>query len=132
MNIKTCTMIGILGAAMLAASASAQVYEIPWYTIDGGGGTSTGGSFSLSGTIGQHDAGGPMSGGAFALTGGFWAAAGDACFADFNHDSAVDTRDVLAFLNAWTQQQGAADCDGNGVIDTRDVLCFLNLWTAGC
>ena len=54
------------------------------------------------------------------------------CFADFNGDGLVDTRDVLAFLNAWTAQNAAADCDGNGVIDTRDVLCFLNLWTAGC
>ena len=54
------------------------------------------------------------------------------CFADFNGDGAVDTRDVLAFLNAWAASDAASDCDGNGVIDTRDVLCFLNLWTAGC
>ncbi len=54
------------------------------------------------------------------------------CAADFNGDGVVDTRDVLAFLNAWTSQQPESDCDGNGVIDTRDVLCFLNLWTAGC
>jgi hypothetical protein len=54
------------------------------------------------------------------------------CSADFNGDGSVDTRDVLAFLNAWTQQDPASDCDGNGAIDTRDVLCFLNVWTAGC
>ncbi len=54
------------------------------------------------------------------------------CYADFNGDDVVDTRDVLAFLNAWTAQDPASDCDGNGTIDTRDVLCFLNLWTAGC
>ena len=29
--------------------------------------------YSLSGTSGQHDAGGPMTGGAYSLTGGFWA-----------------------------------------------------------
>ncbi|HZW08626.1 MAG TPA: GC-type dockerin domain-anchored protein [Phycisphaerales bacterium] len=55
-----------------------------------------------------------------------------ACGADFNGDGSVDTRDVLAFLNAWTQQDPASDCDANGAIDTRDVLCFLNTWTAGC
>lgn len=38
---------------------------------DGGGGTSTGGVFSVTGTIGQPDAG-TMSGGNFALVGGFW------------------------------------------------------------
>ena len=120
------------GITLLATSADAQTFSIPWHTIDCGGGTSTGGSFSLAGTIGQHDAGGPMTGGGFSLTGGFWAARAEACFADFNHDGAVDTRDVIAFLNAWAAQNAAADCDGNGEIDTRDVLCFLNLWAAGC
>ncbi|MBK7403098.1 MAG: hypothetical protein IPJ41_00345 [Phycisphaerales bacterium] len=55
-----------------------------------------------------------------------------ACYGDFNGDGVVDTRDVTAFLNAWTSQNASADCDGNGVIDTRDVTCFLNAWTAGC
>ena len=56
-----------------ALNATAQSYAIDWRTIDGGGGTSAGGVYSLSGTIGQHDAGGPMTGGAYSLTGGFWA-----------------------------------------------------------
>lgn len=42
-----------------------------WNTLDGGGGTSSGGAFGLSGTIGQADAE-EMSGGAFVLRGGFW------------------------------------------------------------
>ena len=56
-----------------ALNATAQSYAIDWHTIDGGGGTSAGGVYSRSGTIGQHDAGGPMTGGAYSLTGGFWA-----------------------------------------------------------
>ena len=32
-------------------------YEIKWHTIDGGGGTSAGGSYIVRGTIGQHDTG---------------------------------------------------------------------------
>ena len=56
-----------------AITAYAQSYSIAWSTIDGGGGTSTGGVFTVSGTIGQPDAGGPMTGGNFSLTGGFWA-----------------------------------------------------------
>ena len=54
----------------LCFSALAQ-YSIDWSTIDGGGGTSTGGVYSVSGTIGQPDAG-AMSGGNFTLQGGFW------------------------------------------------------------
>jgi len=46
-------------------------YSIDWQTIDGGGGTSTGGVYSVTGTIGQPDAG-AMSGGNFTLDGGFW------------------------------------------------------------
>jgi hypothetical protein len=52
-------------------SAFAQSYSIDWHTIDGGGGTSTGGVYSVSGTIGQPDAG-TMSGGNYSLSGGFW------------------------------------------------------------
>jgi hypothetical protein len=54
------------------------------------------------------------------------------CYADFNRDGVVDTRDVLAFLNAWASMDSESDCDRNGVIDTRDVLCFLNAWNTGC
>lgn len=65
----------ILSAAGLLAAFTlhAQTYSMDWHTIDGGGGTSTGGVFSVSGTIGQHDAGTTMTGGEFAVTGGFWA-----------------------------------------------------------
>lgn len=58
-------------AILAAISASAQSFSIDWYTIDGGGGTSTGGVYSLSGTIGQPDAG-TQSGGPYTLVGGFW------------------------------------------------------------
>ena len=51
----------------------AQPYAIDWHTIDGGGGTSTGGVYSVSGTIGQPDAGPTMTNGQYAVTGGFWA-----------------------------------------------------------
>lgn len=50
----------------------AQQYSIDWYKVAGGGGTSTGGVYSVSGTIGQHDAGGPLTGGSYSLSGGFW------------------------------------------------------------
>ena len=60
-------------ALSLASNAFAQNFAIDWFTIDGGGGTSTGGVYSLSGTIGQPDANAqPMKGGNFSLTGGFW------------------------------------------------------------
>lgn len=61
----------VLGLAMVALAARAQSYSVDWYSIDGGGGTSTGGVYSVTGTIGQPDAG-HMSGGNYTLDGGFW------------------------------------------------------------
>src|ERR1035437_5991861 len=72
MNLKIRTRL--LGATLLLGPAAlfAQL-SIDWHTIDGGGGTSSGGVYSLGGTIGQPDAGGPMTNGQFSVTGGFWA-----------------------------------------------------------
>jgi hypothetical protein len=61
-----------LAMLSLAWGLRGQDYSINWHKIAGGG-TSTNGQFTLSGTIGQHDAGGPMTGGNYSLTGGFWA-----------------------------------------------------------
>lgn len=51
--------------------AHAQPYGIDWFSIDGGGGVSTGGVYTVGGTSGQADAG-MLSGGAYGLAGGFW------------------------------------------------------------
>ena len=65
-------------SSLMAAStlAFAQSYSIPWFKIAGGGGTSTGGGFTLRGTIGQHDAGARLTGGAYSLVGGYWSGLG--------------------------------------------------------
>ena len=52
--------------------ATAQL-QIDWFTIDGGGGQSSGGAYTLNGTIGQPDAA-TSSGGSYTLHGGFWSA----------------------------------------------------------
>jgi len=64
----------VVGGSMLVVGCFSLLaqYTIDWHTIDGGGGTSTGGVYSVSGTIGQPDAGGPMTNGQYSVTGGFW------------------------------------------------------------
>ncbi|MFG0242622.1 MAG: M14 family zinc carboxypeptidase [Phycisphaerales bacterium JB054] len=52
--------------------------------------------------------------------------------ADFNDDAAMNTLDVLAFLNAWGAGDGSADFNDDGSVNTLDVLAFLNEWSAGC
>ena len=63
----------LVALTSLMTDAIAQPYSIDWHKVAGGGGTSSNGPYSVSGTIGQHDAGGPMTGGNYSLTGGFWA-----------------------------------------------------------
>jgi hypothetical protein len=70
--MKKSFSLALLAACLtFAGPVTAQNYAIDWFTIDGGGGTSTGGVFAVSGTIGQPDAG-AMSGGVYSLVGGFW------------------------------------------------------------
>lgn len=61
-----------LGVVAFGLQALAQSYSIDWSKISGGGGVSTGGAYSVSGTIGQHDAALTSTGGNYSLTGGFW------------------------------------------------------------
>jgi hypothetical protein len=49
-----------------------QTYSVDWYKIAGGGGPSTGGTYQVSGTIGQPEASGSLSGGNYSVMGGFW------------------------------------------------------------
>jgi hypothetical protein len=70
MNTKHLFCI-TLTALTLAQTARAQ-FNLNSFTIDGGGGTSAGGEFALSGTIGQPDAAPAQTGGSFKLEPGFW------------------------------------------------------------
>ncbi len=57
---------------LFSVHARAQSYSIPWFTIDGGGGgTSSSSLFSVTGTIGQPNAG-KMHGGDYSVEGGYW------------------------------------------------------------
>jgi hypothetical protein len=77
---KVIPILTIAAISVLASSARAQ-FAIDWSTIDGGGGTSTGGAYTVSGTTGQPDAAWPVDqngfpvrsiGGNYTLVGGFW------------------------------------------------------------
>jgi hypothetical protein len=46
------------------ASVNGPGYTLDWWTVDGGGGSSENGAYTLVGTIGQPDAG-ALSGGGF-------------------------------------------------------------------
>ncbi len=70
--MKAKPVLLMAAASLLITKLVAQTYSVDWFTIDGGGGTSTGAIYSISGTVGQPDAGLTMSSGTYSLTGGFW------------------------------------------------------------
>lgn len=133
----------------LAVTSFAQAQpSIEWYSIDSGGGASSGGGFELTGTIGQHDAG-TLSGGAFSLIGGFWAGvSANACPADLDDgsgsgspDGAVTIDDLLFFLIAFEAGSPFVDLDNDGdpaagtpdgAVTIDDLLYFLFHFEAGC
>ncbi len=126
----------LLVLAASASVASAQ-YAVNWYTIDGGGGTSSGATYTVSGTIGQPDAGAPMTGATYTVTGGFWvgAAGGSsgcaACAADFDSNGGIDGADLAAFFAAYEAGESCGDVDQNGGIDGADLAYFFSVYEAG-
>lgn len=59
----------VLGISVVTAITGS--YDLSWFTVDGGSGASSGGAYTLLGTIGQADSG-PSGNGTFSLSGGFW------------------------------------------------------------
>jgi hypothetical protein len=61
----------VLVYAVPGAVAAVQSLGVAWWTIGGGGGTSAGATYSVSGTIGQYNAA-TVSGASVTVAGGFW------------------------------------------------------------
>lgn len=67
--------LALLGLVSIALAQSGGSYDLSWWTVDGGGYTfSTGGDYTLGGTIGQADAG-VLLDGDYTLVGGLWSGA---------------------------------------------------------
>jgi len=124
--------MGVPGAIRLAEAraldGNGNSLALPWWTVDSGGGTSVGGAYSLSGTIGQFDAGVGAGGGTFVATGGFWdgAAKPDCIPADLNCDGFVNGADLGILLGAWGSD--GADLDDDGTTAGSDLGILLSAW----
>jgi hypothetical protein len=80
----TCGLLFLLVISASSALVAGPVeYSITRFTVDGGGGRSTAGSFTLTGTIGQFDASSQNAiGPNYSIQGGFWARVADILFKD--------------------------------------------------
>ena len=113
----------ILAVAVL--STNAGPYQIDWYTIDAGGGTSSGGPFVLTGTIGQPDAAYSV-GGSYELLSGFWPGGAVLCIVDFD--------ELARFCDHWLETGAgiAADLDADGNVDMVDYSILAESWLERC
>lgn len=71
MRTRTKALIILAGALQITSAIPGQIYRMDLFVLAPSG-ISTGGVYSISGTVGQVEAGGMMSGEAYSLTGGFW------------------------------------------------------------
>jgi hypothetical protein len=99
-------------------------YVLEWSTIDGGGGTSSGGQFVLTGTIGQPDAD-YSAGDSYELLGGFWPG-GPLCIVAFD--------DFARFAEHWLEFSSGlpADLDFDNDVDFYDLQRFADVWLCYC
>jgi hypothetical protein len=75
-RLLIATAIAAAGVLLLVIVSLGQGTDITiWHTVDGGGGVSQGGTFTVRGTIGQPDAG-ALTGDGYTLSGGFWGGSG--------------------------------------------------------
>jgi hypothetical protein len=100
-------------------------YQIDWYTIDGGGGTSTGGRYVLTGTIGQPDAG-YSADARYELLGGFWPGGAMLCIVYFD--------ELARFCDYWLERGTgiSADLDADGNVDMADYSILADSWLKQC
>ena len=126
MDMRKTKLLLILGIAFLTIFVPVAYgdYQIVWSTIDGGGGQSSGGQYTLTGTIGQPDAAYSESGN-YELLGGFWPG-GPMCLVDFE--------DFARFAKYWLESGTGlpADLYGDGTVDFLDLEKFVEEWLCYC
>lgn len=137
MKIRSTALVALFVGLVGSVAAQAQL-SITWSTIDGGGATfSTGGTYSLGGTIGQPDAGVAMTGGNFRLIGGFWAGVGSGlCEGDVDGNGVINLTDLAFLLTNFGLPNGATramgDLDGDTDVDLVDLAILLSNFGLSC
>ncbi len=77
MKARLKMALGVVGPLLVATAAAAQSYALDSQMVGSGGGTSTGGVYSVNASVGQPVAG-SMSGGPYTIDAGFWSVIGPA------------------------------------------------------
>lgn len=115
--------VWLIATILTVSMVQAAEYEIPWYTIDGGGGTSMGGPYSVTGTIGQADTG-VSSADTYVNSAGFWPG---------NYGCVVNLTDLKLLAEAWLSiGTRPADLEPDGKVDMADFAILSYWWLDHC
>lgn len=126
----SCSAIGLIA---VTCSAGAQPFEITRFVVAGGGGTLSGGSYELTGTIGQAEAGQTLQSGSFELRGGFWPSASSAArlCADQNGDGLVSPADFNTWILNFNGMDPVADTNQDGLVTPADFNAWIVAYNQG-
>ena len=127
--IKQVIIVTILVLGLIASSSLGQ-YELSWYNVDGGGGTSNGGDYELIATIGQPEAG-AASGGDYELLGGFLPG-GPLCFVDFEHFAKLAEYWLWEDCDEDNDWCNGADLNHIDGVNEIDLKLFVEEWLCYC
>lgn len=131
---STTAAASLLVLALLAGPASAQSHRIVAFSIAGGGGSATDGTYMLIGTAGQPIAGTTAAGGGHRLTAGFWAVASrSAPTADLTLTKSDDTTTAIPgqtlTYTLVVANSGPASVIGARVVDSLPAALAGATWS---
>ena len=141
-SLAVAMLLGALGLAVavmvivsptVSHAQTGGPYDLSWHNI-GPGGSASGGSYDLLGSIGQPDAA-TMSGGPYTLTGGFLPGGPTCALAgDLNGDGQVTVLDIQMIAGAWPQTTASFPYDqsGDGDLDIQDVTLVTAQFGSAC
>ncbi|OAI40840.1 hypothetical protein AYO38_04995 [bacterium SCGC AG-212-C10] len=126
-------MTAALGSIPLLVSAapSPSGYEIVASNWDGGGGTLTGATYSITGAAGQPDAG-VLTGATYTIYGGFIQPSAGNPQADANCDGLVTAADAVFIMRVLASLSSeippcTIDADNNGQKNPQDAIWVLQI-----
>ena len=117
-----CMIILLTSLSPILAQSSSN-YDLSLSVVNGGGGTSSGGIYVVSGTIAQPAAG-ILSEGERILAGGFW----------YNRGCQINLSDLVNLAARWLAEgpEIDADFDKSGEVDLIDFRYLATNWLQYC
>ena len=122
--------LSLLTIVLITVPMVGADYSISWYTIDGGGGTSSGGPYQLTGTIGQPDAD-YSGGGQYELLSGFWVG-GPLCIVNLEHFAIFAGQWLEPVCDEFNDNCQGANLDGVNGVNINDLTILANEWLNIC